>query len=293
MEQKGPPVSRYSVGHPKIAPVKFSRRSRSAGNRQMTVGVALCCKDGIVLASDSLSTFSRGAPVARFTNKVYIVEHKELLHPIAIAGAGMTAFIDKFADRVRRTGIESAQKTVRRKLDIVDFVERVAETVVSIMLKEYAIDRNQFFGTPISEFGLSMLVAGATAEHAEAPAELRAYNIHSIGLAEQVEGYGTIGSGAAYAELFLHGFVPEPQKLSVKDAIRLVCYTIKGVEVMDPNVGGETRVCALQWGNPDKDGKKQLLVKRQETKSLPTGAKDRMESVLNKIGTDMRKIVGK
>jgi len=259
----------------------------------MTVGVVLCCKDGIVLASDSLATFSRGVPVARFTNKVYTIEHKELLHPVAIGGAGMTAFIDKFADRVRRTSIESAQKAVRRKLDIVDFVERVAEPVVSIMLKEYAIDRNQFFGTPISEFGLSMLVAGATAEHVDFPAELRAYNIHSIGLAEQVEDYGTIGSGAAYAELFLHGFVPEPKKLSVKDAVRLVCYTIKGVEIMDPNVGGDTRVCALQWSDPDKDGKKQLLIKRYDTRSLPTGAKDRMESVLKKIGTDMRKIVGK
>ena len=63
-----------------------------------------------------------------------------------------------------------------------------------------------------------MLVAGATADTPN-PAELRAYNIHTIGLA-QVEGYDTIGSGATYAELFLHGFVPEPQKLSVKDAIR-------------------------------------------------------------------------
>jgi 20S proteasome alpha/beta subunit len=146
----------------------------------MTVGVALCCKDGIVLASDSLSTFSRGAPVARFTNKVYIIEHKDLLYPIAVAGAGMTAFIDKFVDRVRRTGIETGQRAVRRKLDIVDFVERVAEAVVSILLKEYAIDRNQFFGAPIAEFGLSMLVAGATAEHADTPAELRAYNIHRL-----------------------------------------------------------------------------------------------------------------
>jgi len=259
----------------------------------MTVGVALCCKDGIVLASDSLATFTRGAPVARFTNKVSIINHKDLQYPIAVAGAGMTAFIDKFVDRVRRTGIETGQRAVRRKLDIVDFVERVAEAVVSIMLKEYAIDKNQFFGAPIAEFGLSMLVAGATTEHTDSPPELRAYNIHPIGVAEQIEGYGTIGSGAAYAELFLHGFVPEPQKLSVKDAIRLVCYTIKGVEIMDPNVGGETRVCALQWDEKlDKDGKKQLTIKRQEPRSLPTSAKDRMESVLKKIGTDMRKIVG-
>ena len=31
----------------------------------MTIGVAILCKDGIVIASDSLATFSRGAPVTR------------------------------------------------------------------------------------------------------------------------------------------------------------------------------------------------------------------------------------
>ena len=74
-------------------------------------------------------------------------------------------------------------------LDIVDFVERVAETVVSIMLKEYMLDRNQFFRAPIGEFELSMLVSGATAESADNAPQLRAYNIHSIGIGEQIEGY--------------------------------------------------------------------------------------------------------
>jgi len=62
---------------------------------------------------------------------------------------------------------------------------------------------------------------------------------------------------------------------------------------MDPNVGGETRVCALQWEPPDNDGKQQLSVKRQDAKSLPKGAKEKMEDVLNKVGSDMRRIVGK
>lgn len=250
----------------------------------MTVGVAICCKDGIVMGCDSLATFSRGAPVSRFTNKLFIIEHKELASPVAMVGAGMTAFMDKFLDRAKREGIGIAATQIKRKLDVVDFVERVCETVVTLLVKEYAIDRNRFFGGPISDFSLSMLVAGATsADHGAA--ELRSYNIHAIGLAELIDGYGTIGSGAPYAELFLHGLVPEPQKTSCKDAIGLVCHAIKGVEIMDPNVGGETRVCALKLDN----GK--LSITRQPEKSLPKGAKDRMEGVLKKMSTDMRKIV--
>jgi len=231
------------------------------------------------------ATFSRGAPVSRFTNKLFIIEHKDLLAPVAVVGAGMTAFIDKFLDRAKREGIGIAAAEIKRKLDVVDFVERVCETVVTLLVKEYAIDRNRFFGGPVSDFSLSMLVAGATsADHG--PAELRSYNIHSVGLAEFIDGYGTIGSGAPYAELFLHGLVPEPNKTSVKDAIGLVCHAIKGVEIMDPNVGGDTRVCALKL-----DDKGKLSVTRQSEKGLPKGAKDRMEGVLKKMSTDMRKVV--
>ena len=250
----------------------------------MTVGVAICCKDGIVMACDSLATFSRGAPVSRFTNKLFVIEHKDLMSPVVMVGAGMTAFMDKFLDRTKREGIQIAASEVKRKLDIVDFVERVCETVVTLLVKEYAIDRNRFFGGPVSDFSLSMLIAGATSpEHGTA--ELRAYNIHSVGLAESIDGYGTIGSGAPYAELFLHGLVPVPNQTLVDEAIGLVCHAIKGVEIMDPNVGGETRVCALRLDN----GK--LSVVRQQEATLPKGAKDRMEGVLKKMSTDMRKVV--
>ena len=235
----------------------------------MTVGIAIKCQDGIVLASDSLSTFSRGAPVARYTNKVYRIDHQSLHHPVAVIGAGMTTFIDKFLDRAKRAGIETASKETGAKLDIVDFVEHVGEGIVAILLKEYVIDRNKFFGAPIGDYSLSMIIAGATVDK-----ELRAYHIHSQGLAESIEGYGTVGSGAAYAELFLHGFIPEPDKVSVEDAIRLGCYAIKGAEIMDPHVGGDTRLCILKW---DKD-RENLNIEMLGRNKAPDKAKEKMEA---------------
>lgn len=248
----------------------------------MTVGVAVRCSDGIVLAIDSLATFSRGAPVARFTNKVQIIKHDKLLHPVAMIGAGMSAFIDKFADRAKRDGIENAHKILRKKLDIIDFVERVGETITAILLKEYFIDRDRFFGALISEYSLSLIVAGVTVDN-----ELRAYHIHSEGLSESIDGYGTTGSGAAYAELFLHGFIPDPNKVTVDEAVRLTCYAIKGVEIMDPNVGGDTHVCTL------KLSKGELVIGHQAQDRVPKDAKNEMEAVLTKVGNDMRKFVSK
>ena len=64
---------------------------------------------------------------------------------------------------------------------------------------------------------------------------------------------------------------------------------------MDPNVGGETRVCALQWDNSKlpagQANNTKLSVTRQAEATLPKGAKDRMEGVLKKMSTDMRKVV--
>ena len=249
----------------------------------MTVGVVVRCKDGMVLGTDSLATFSRGAPVARYTNKVYVIEHEDLLHPVGLIGAGMTAFIDKFVDRAKREGISvaAAAKEKNKKLDIVDFSDNVCETIVSILLKEYVIDRNKFFGAPLSEYSLSMIVAGSTVD-----GELRAYHIHGEGIAESIDGYGTTGSGAAYAELFLHGFIPEPEKVTVDEAVRLTTYAVKGAEIMDPHVGGNTQICVLKFKQ------EKLEVKVLENSEVPQdGAKDKMEEVLRKISTDMRETV--
>ena len=246
----------------------------------MTVGVVICCNDGIVIASDSLATFTRGAPVARNRNKVHIIRHDDLLHPIALVGAGVSAFIDKFIDRAKREGIRLASKTLNKKLDIFDFAEHVGESICSLLLKQYVIDRSQFLGSPVNDYSLSLVAAGATVD-----GEMRCYHIHGFGLAESIEGYGTVGSGAAYAELFLHGFLPEPDRVNVDEAIKLACYAIKGAEIMDPNVGGEAKLCKLVMsGN-------QLIAEYVHRRSIPHSAKEKIEQVLLKIGEEMKEIV--
>src|SRR5437879_134853 len=146
----------------------------------VTVGVGINCKDGVVLACDSLATFSRGVPVLRYTNKVHVIKHDELEHPVAIVAAGAMTFFDKFQDRACRSAIAAASKAVKKKLDIVEFCDGVCEVVVSSLFKEYVFDRAKFFGAPVIEYSLSLLMAGVTHD-----GEVRSYHIHGDGLTER------------------------------------------------------------------------------------------------------------
>jgi len=230
-----------------------------------------------------MATFSRGVPVVRYTNKISVVEHDELEHQIAMTGAGVTTYVDKFISRAKRETIHLAyEQNKSQKLDIVDFVERVCEPVVSILFKEYEIDRNNFFNAPVSEFSLSLIVGGATRD-----GEVRAYFVHDDGLSEAVEEYGTIGSGAAYAELFLRQVISSPTTVTVDEAACLAVYAIKGVEIMDPYVGGDTRVRTLKM----KGGK--LEIEEFAEALRPTNPKEAMERVLQEMGDSLRSSVTK
>ncbi|MBA7692348.1 hypothetical protein ES703_100915 [subsurface metagenome] len=175
-------------------------------------------------------------PVLRYSNKVDVLRHDKLENEVTVISAGMTTYFDKFRDRACRRTIEEAFKQDEQKLDIVDFSQNVCEPIMTALLKEYAIDRTKFLGAPIVEFSLSLIIAGATHDK-----ELRAYFVHTDGVSEPLEHYGTIGSGAAYAELFLRFLLVEPE-ISVVRAGELAIYAIKGVELMDPNVGGDANV---------------------------------------------------
>jgi len=245
----------------------------------MTVGIGVNCSDGIVLACDSLTTFGRGVPVLRYTNKVHLLQHDGLKHPVAVVAAGITTYFNKFQDRACRKAIGIASKAIGRELDIVDFCEEVCEPVISSLYKEYVIDRYRFFGAPVVDYGLSLIVAGAT----EA-GELRSYHVHAEGLTERIEEYGTTGSGAAYAELFLRYLLTSEERCA-ESAGRAAAYAIKGVELMDPNVAGDTNIMVISF----KDS--QPAYEDFPKESRPEKARETMEQLLRRIGSEIEQLV--
>lgn len=245
----------------------------------MTVGIGIKCSSGIVLACDSLTTFGRGVPVLRYNNKVDVFRHDKLENDVAVISAGMTTYFDKFRDRACRQVIKAAFDQNKRKLDIVDFSQDVCEPIMTALLKEYAIDRLKFLGAPIVEFSLSLIIAGATHDN-----ELRAYFVHTEGVSEPIEHYGTIGSGAAYAELFLRFLLVEPE-ITVGRAGELAIYAVKGVELIDPNVGGDANVQIITL----KNGKMNIADLPQDNR--PKEPREKMEEVLQNISKGIEGLV--
>ena len=248
----------------------------------MTVGIVVKCLDGIVVACDSLATFARGVPVARYTNKVHIVEHDGLVHPVAMIGAGTTAFVDKFLNRADGAMTRLSEGEDFEKFDIDGFAERVCETITSFLFKEYLLDRAQFFGRDMGEFSFSLIIAGATED-----GRLKAYFVRSSGLTEAIADCGTIGSGAAYAELFLRQLIPDLARIGVREGACLASYAVKGVEIMDPYVGGETNICTLTMDD------NHLRIKRFPKSQMPKKARPAMEKVLGDMAKSMRSLVKK
>ena len=253
---------------------------RNHEKRPLTVGIAIHASDGMVLACDSLATVTKGVPVRKYSNKVQIIENEECLgHPVAMIGAGGSTFIDKFVDRINRGAIQEVAEKLDRKLDIIDFSERICEALASYLFKEYVIDRYKFFGTQIGEYSYSAIVAGATSDN-----NLRAISDYPTGITDIIEDYGTIGSGAAYAELFLKALLSKKGILGVEDVARLASYAIKGVEIMDPFVGGDTQIKTLSIKN-DK-----LQIKTFPKKKIPKRAREEMEDILEKMAANMHNL---
>lgn len=256
----------------------------------MTVGIAIKCSNGLVVASDSRATFGRGVPVSKSIAKIHVLEHDQLEFPVVVMGAGITAFVDKFLDRTRRDAITKAaekleKSSVKRKLDIIDFADRVCEPMATALFKEYSIDRLELTG--IGHYSFGLIVAGATHD-----GSLRAFFVHQDGITENIPDYGTIGSGAAYAELFLRELVNKDGP-TTEEAANLAVYAVKGAEIMDPNVGGLAKVMILSISESKRDDKtdRKLNIKPfPNSQSLDRRALKKMDSILREMSKQMRTI---
>jgi 20S proteasome alpha/beta subunit len=203
----------------------------------MTLVIGVNGRDGLVLASDSEVVFSRGAPVKRMNaNKI-----RRLDGDVAIGGAGTLLFIRKAIGGIR-TKVEEKEKNESRKLGVEEIAD-LSEGVMLALYKTYNIERSRYLyditkAQAQEEIFDPTLVMGGYENNAS-----HLYMIFPEGVAEPVDDYCTIGSGAAYAEHLLSKFYS--QKLSVENLRTLSVYVIKQVETIDPNVGGPVGVVSI------------------------------------------------
>lgn len=157
---------------------------------------------------------------------------------MALVDAGLMAFIDKFIRGIKNENFASIAKEHLNKenLSISDVLNKVAEPLTSVLHQEYVRERS------VAESTLDLIIAGYEDERT-----IEAFTLYEVGLSEPVNDFSAIGSGAAYAELFLRYLLP--QERTLENVIKSVCYTIRLVGTMDPFVGGKINLMSATEGD--------------------------------------------
>ncbi|MGY0288685.1 MAG: hypothetical protein ACUX7D_08060 [Candidatus Methanodesulfokora washburnensis] len=237
----------------------------------MTLCAAVKCEDGILIASDSRTVYGRGVPISRDTNKIHILEKEGLVRKkVALVGAGTVAFIDKFLRMFINTDlVKIANEDLNKnELSLSEALSKIAEPLASTLHDEY-VERRK-----IAEYTYDLIIAGF--ENAE---KVDAFTLYGTGLAEPIDDFSAIGSGAAYAELFLRYLLPSERKL--ENVIKPVCYTIRLVGTIDPFVGGKLNLVSVT--SRDIEDISQSAVElsepraREALKSIMEGLKELLE----------------
>lgn len=203
----------------------------------MTIVIGIKCVDGIVIASDSQVEFSRGVSIKRLNaNKMY-----QLDDSFIVAGGGAVAHIRKAVDAINFT-LKERKREKGSTLSEDECVDTLEKAVLALH-KEYNLDRSKLLDVDEREYFSPILVFGAKAIEGN---ETKLYSgiVHGDGTVEPVEDYGTVGSGAAFAEMLLKNFWIKD--ITVNEAMVVAAYTINEVIEIAPDCGGLTKIGVLQ-----------------------------------------------
>ena len=189
----------------------------------MTLVVALVCKDGVVIASDSLTSYGL-APLKRPTGPKLHVLGKN----IVMGSAGTLGPIQEITERLEdvvHKGSEASARGIRA-----DARNAVFEVTKDHLSRVRALNEDVHpEQVPSAEIVLVSANGGPFICH-----------VHPDGYCEQEPQYCAIGSSLYYAELILRDrYQPD---LSVEDGKLVALWTIKEASEVDTFVGGGVQI---------------------------------------------------
>ena len=169
-------------------------------------------------------------------SKIYTFEDR-----FVFAGAGPVAHIEQEVN-----GIMLAMKTQegnqRSPLNVSECEEVMWRALLGLHGK-FNVERSRTLGVEDLEFFSPLLVAAGRGIEHDGKKRLFTFILHTAGVVERVDGYGTVGSGAAYAELLLKN--THSDRLTTAEGAALAAFVIGEVKAIDPNCGGPTQVATL------------------------------------------------
>jgi 20S proteasome alpha/beta subunit len=229
------------------------------GDSPMTTIVGICCKDGLVIGSDSKAT--RGPSAREEYLKIWDLESG--CFPAVITGAGRTAFFAKYRDMLQ--DICRDRRSRQPLQNISDFI-RVAEGAMQDLSRIYGTERLArlgLFRPTGDEEGRNVPSFADLFPHFTAVVGVYAQRPHLFfvapdGIAEEQQGYGSQGSGGPYAEYLLPKMYYEG--ITTEEAALYVVHVIEQVKHVDTHSGGPTQLAIVtkdktkHWSQPEVEG---------------------------------------
>lgn len=194
----------------------------------MTLVIALVCKDGIVLASDSQETFENLPLMRRDKHRPKIVKINDC---IMIAGAGSVTFLQQVEEELRGYVATEKIPVTEGCLKLKDKVQMMVHSVRKSHLERMKALYGEIVGAQAAPSG-QLMIASYDCDSAQ---KLNVFLIDGDGDIEKITTYQPIGSGMLYAELILKDYY-KPE-MTIEEGKRLAYWTIADTKEVDRYVG--------------------------------------------------------
>jgi 20S proteasome alpha/beta subunit len=216
----------------------------------MTTIIGIKCIDGIVIASDTQSSFYRGVSIKRLNaEKIHLLPHP---YVGAIAGAGSENHIKKTIGKVS-TYLENYAYGNDITINDKDEIEDILEDALIELNRKYNLEKSNKLGYDETQNLFDAICVfcmklnqdeNDDQNEYEATPGFLLYILHPSGAdVEPIDDYATIGSGAAFAEYLLGKLYQK--ELTTKDGSMIAQYVIHEVTGIEPNTGGDAKVVIL------------------------------------------------
>jgi 20S proteasome alpha/beta subunit len=210
----------------------------------MTTIVGICCKDGLVIGSDSKAT--RGPSAREEYLKIWDLESG--CFPAVITGAGRTAFFAKYRDMLQDVCRDRHSRQPIQNIS--DFI-RVAEETMQDLSRIYGTERltrlglfrpgGEEEGRSVPSFAdLFPHFTAVVGVHDQRP---HLYFVPPDGVAEEQQGFGAQGSGGPYADYLLPKMYYDG--ITIAEAALYVVHVIEQVKHVDTHSGGPTQLAMV------------------------------------------------
>jgi 20S proteasome alpha/beta subunit len=205
----------------------------------VTIIVGIICKERIVLASDSQTSYSPGSSKRTDTDKIALVNFSGNT-PVLVAESGNAELSSRAVEEFEKMAKIAQLDDYRKPVEILEeSLRALKQNVIHLNNWESGTEvSNEFFKDLDNNFGLMI------AYYYGNPPVPYIYTVNFWpGIAARQRGYATLGCGSTVAEFILNR--SKVSEMNWAMAMLTAIYTVEEVKKVDAFCGGQTKIAML------------------------------------------------